>query len=149
MFYPFANYQKKIGKILIKKGVVLSTAESCTGGLISSLLTDVSGKAKEKYLFVSAETLNNYGSVSEQTAKEMALGILKQTDADYALGITGIAGPTGGTAKKPVGLCYVGLANDKEVIVKKILMPKFLPRKIMKFFFAKRALFYLKEFLEV
>ena len=163
MYCPFVNYEKKIGKILIKKGGVLSTSESCTGGLISSLLTDVSGsseyikanfvtyanEAKEKYIFVSAETLEKYGAVSEQTAKEMALGIIKQTGADYALGITGIAGPTGGTKDKPVGLCYVGVADDERVVVKKILMPSFLPRRFMKFCFAKKALYYLKEFLEV
>ncbi len=163
MYCPFVNYEKKIGKILIKKGAVLSTSESCTGGLISSLLTDVSGsseyikanfvtyanEAKEKYIFVSAETLEKYGAVSEQTAKEMALGIIKQTGADYALGITGIAGPTGGTKDKPVGLCYVGVADEERVVVKKILMPSFLPRRFMKFCFAKKALYYLKEFLEV
>ena len=163
MFCPFINYEKKIGKILIKKGAVLSTSESCTGGLISSLLTDISGssdyikanfvtysnEAKEKYLFVSTETLEKFGAVSENTAREMALGIIKQTGTDYSLGITGIAGPTGGSEEKPVGLCYVGIADKQKVIVKKILMPSFLPRKFMKFCFAKKALFYLKEFLEV
>ena len=163
MFCPFINYEKKIGELLLKNKGVLSTSESCTGGLISSLLTDVSGsseyiksnfvtysnEAKEKYLFVSSETLNNYGAVSEQTAKEMALGLLKQTNADYALGITGIAGPTGGTKEKPVGLCYLGIANKERVVVKKILMPSFLPRRFMKLCFAKKALFYMKEFLEV
>ena len=163
MFCPFVNYEKKIGEALIKKRAVLSTSESCTGGLISSLLTDVSGssdyikanfvtysnESKEKYIFVSAETLENYGAVSEQTAKEMALGIIKQTGSDYSLSITGIAGPTGGTKEKPVGLCYIGLADKEKFVVKKILMPSFLPRKFMKFCFAKKALFYLKEFLEV
>lgn len=162
MCYPFVNYEKKISKILIEKGLVVSTAESCTGGLISSLLTDVSGssafiksnfvtyanEAKEKYLFVSSATLEKYGAVSEQTAKEMALGLIKQTYADFSLCITGIAGPTGGTKEKPVGLCYVGMAKKDKVVVKKILLPSFVPRKIMKFFFAKKALFYLYEFLE-
>ena len=164
MFCPFINYEKKIAEILIKKGLTVTTAESCTGGLISSLLTDVSGSSafikanfvtyaneiKEKYLFVSSETLEKYGAVSEQTAKEMASGLLKQTGYDIAVGITGIAGPAGGSKEKPVGLAYVGIANNNnDVIVKKILMPSFLPRKFMKFCFAKKALFYLKEFLEV
>ena len=86
--------------------------------------------------------------MSEQTAKEMVQGLLKQTKADYTLGITGIAGPTGGTKEKPVGLCYVGLANKEKIVVKKIMMPSFLPRKLMKFLFAKKALYYLYEFME-
>ncbi|MBQ7449850.1 CinA family protein [bacterium] len=162
MFCPFINYEKKAGKLLSEKKLVISTAESCTGGLISSLLTDISGssdyiksnfityanEAKEKYLFVSSDTLEKYGAVSEQTAKEMAKGLLKQTNSDCSLGITGIAGPTGGTKEKPVGLCYIGIANKDKIVVKKVLMPSFLPRRFMKFCFAKKALYYLKEFLE-
>ena len=162
MFYPFVNYEKMIAKILIKKELTVATAESCTGGLISSLLTDVSGsssyiklnfvtysnEAKEKYLFVSSETLNKYGAVSEQTAYEMSKGLLKQAQTDFAVGITGIAGPTGGSKEKPIGLAYVGIAYNNEVIVKKILMPAFLPRKFMKFCFAKKALLYFEEYLK-
>lgn len=156
------NYEKKIAKVMIKKNMVLSAAESCTGGLISSLLTDVSGsssfiksnfvtysnEAKEKYLFVPNQTLQKYGAVSEQTAREMAQGLLKQTEANVAIGITGIAGPLGGSKEKPVGLAYVGIADKKEVKAYKILVPKFYPRKFIKFCFAKSALKYLLDFIE-
>ena len=159
MFCIFENYEKEIAKFLIRKNLTAAAAESCTGGLISSLLTDVSGssayiksnfvtysnEAKEKYLFVSKETLEKYGAVSEQTAYEMAEGLLKQTEANFALGITGIAGPTGGSKEKPVGLAYLGVACKAETVVKKILMPAFLPRKFMKFCFAKKALYYLNK----
>ena len=162
MFCPFINYEKKIGNMLIRKGKTLSCAESCTGGLISSLLTDVSGssayiksnfvtysnEAKEKYLFVSDKTLETYGAVSEQTAYEMADGLLKQAQTDFAISITGIAGPTGGSKEKPVGLAYAGIACKNETVVKKFLLPSFLPRKFMKFCFAKKTLLYLEEYLE-
>ena len=162
MCFLLINSEKKIAKILNKKSYTISTAESCTGGLISSMLTDISGssnfvkanfvtyanEAKEKYLFVKNETLEKYGAVSEQTAFEMAEGLKKQTNSDVTVGITGIAGPTGGSKEKPVGLAYVGISNGEKTIVKKIQMPSFLPRKFMKYCFAKKAFYYLKEFLE-
>ena len=161
MFNLVKNYEKIIAKRLINKELTLSCAESCTGGLISSLLTDISGssafikenfvtysnEAKEKYLFVDKKIIEEFGAVSEQTAFKMAEG-LKQGNADIALGITGIAGPTGGSGEKPVGLAYVGIANKDKVSVYKILMPKWLPRKFMKYCFAKKALSYLLKFLE-
>ena len=157
MFCPFINYEKKIAKILLKNNLTVSTAESCTGGLISSLLTDISGssayikinfitysnEAKEKYLFVSPETLKAYGAVSEQTAYEMAEGLLKQSETDYAISITGIAGPTGGSIEKPVGLAYVGIACKNEIVVKKILMKLSLKRDMMKLYFGRKALYFL------
>ena len=162
MFNPFRNYEKKIAKLLINKELALSCAESCSGGLISSMLTDISGssafiivnfvtyanEAKEKYLFVDKKILEEYGAVSEQTAFQIAEGLLKQGNTDIALGITGIAGPTGGSREKPVGLAYVGIANKDKVSVYKILMPKWLPRKFMKYCFAKKALSYLLKFVE-
>ena len=162
MFFLLINSEKKIAKILNKKSYTISTAESCTGGLISSMLTDISGssnfvkanfvtyanEAKEKYLFVKNETLEKYGAVSEQTAFEMAEGLKKQTNSDVTVGITGIAGPTGGSKEKPVGLAYVGISNGEKTVVKKIKMPSFLPRKFMKYCFAKKTFYYLKEFLE-
>ena len=162
MCFLSVNFEKKIAKILNKKSYTISIAESCTGGLISSMLTDISGssnfikanfvtyanEAKEKYLFVKNETLEKYGAVSEQTALEMAEGLKKQTKADVAVGITGVAGPTGGSKEKPVGLAYVGISNNKKTVVKKIKMPSFLPRKLMKYCFAKKALSYVIKFLE-
>ena len=162
MFFLFNNYEKKIAKILIQNKMTLSTAESCTGGLISSLMTDVSGssnfiksnfvtysnEAKQKYLKVQKETIEEYGAVSEQTAKEMAEGLIFQSGTNFAIGITGIAGPTGGSKEKPVGLAYVGITDGKNIVVEKLLMPKWFPRRIMKFCFAKKALYFLLKYLE-
>ncbi len=163
MCYIFKNYEKKIIKSLSDKGLTVSSAESCTGGLISSILTDISGssdviksnfvtyanEAKEKYLFVSNKTLEQFGAVSEQTAKEMAEGLLKQSSTNISIGITGIAGPTGGSKEKPVGLAYIGISDNNKTEVKKILLPKWFPRKFMKFCFAKKALLYLNEFINI
>ena len=109
-----------VGKLLAK-GYTVTTAESCTGGLIAATLINVSGvseiyregyityanESKEKLLGVKGETLRNYGAVSEQTAYEMAAGAAKNAGADAALVSTGIAGPSGGTKEKPVGLVYL------------------------------------------
>ena len=98
---------EKLAKILIEKNLVISTAESCTGGLVSSMLTDISGssaytklnfvtysnEAKHKILGVSSETLEIFGAVSEECAKEMAEGLMNKTNCDIALCTTGIAGP--------------------------------------------------------
>ncbi|SDB09540.1 CinA family protein [Eubacterium oxidoreducens] len=103
----------------------VSTAESCTGGLIAAELTSVAGSSsyfqegyitysndiKEKNLGVSHETLERYGAVSEYTCKEMLLGLLHRTSSDYGIAVTGIAGPGGGTEKKPVGLVYIGCGS--------------------------------------
>ena len=110
-------------QLLVKKGLKLSTAESCTGGLISAAITAVSGSseifdegictyansAKMKYLGVPEEILEKHGAVSEQTALAMAKGMAKQSGSDIAVSVTGVAGPTGGTEEKPVGTVYVGL----------------------------------------
>ena len=110
-------------KLLVKNKLKISTAESCTGGLISAAITAVSGSsdvfdegictyantAKMKYLNVPVQTLEKYGAVSEQTALAMAKGMAEQSGSDIALSVTGIAGPTGGTSEKPVGTVYVGI----------------------------------------
>lgn len=114
-----------VSEILTTKTLKLATAESCTGGLISTLITDRSGsselfdrgfvtysnQAKIDLLGVSPLTLDKFGAVSEETAKEMALGTLKNSQADLAISVTGVAGPTGGTKDKPVGLVYIGFAR--------------------------------------
>lgn len=121
---------------LKKKKKRIAFAESCTGGLISKRITDVSGasevfgygfvtyanEAKENLLGVESSTLEAYGAVSEQTAKEMALGTLSASGADIAVSVTGIAGPTGGTEDKPVGLVYMGVATKDTCFVKKLLL---------------------------
>ena len=140
----------------------VATAESCTGGLISQKITALSGSSsvfdcgvcsysneiKTKVLGVDKHTLDTLGAVSAEVAMQMSYGVRKLSESDVAISTTGIAGPTGGTKEKPVGLCYIGIANKDKIVVKKVLMPSFLPRRFMKFCFAKKALYYLKEFLE-
>ena len=108
-------------------GLMVSTAESCTGGLIAGALTEISGssavvdrgfvtytnEAKMDMLGVGAETLTGFGAVSRQTALQMAHGALFRSRADFAVAVTGIAGPGGGTPEKPVGLVFIGIASRK------------------------------------
>lgn len=117
---------------LASRGLKVTTAESCTGGMISGTLVNAPGasdvlneayitysnEAKERLVGVSHETLETYGAVSEQTAREMAEGAAKAAKADAALSATGIAGPGGGTPQKPVGLVYIGcfLCGETEVL---------------------------------
>ncbi len=114
-----------IGKLLKEQGAMLATAESCTGGLVARRITETSGSSvyfkggivaysneiKQQLLGVKHETLEQYGAVSEQTAKEMAFGCLNVMGADYAIATTGIAGPTGGSDEKPLGLVYIAVAK--------------------------------------
>jgi len=123
------SLEKKSGKLLRERGLQLALAESCTGGLLGHRVTNVSGsseyfsggvvaysyEAKVKTLGVSWDTLNGFGAVSSETVIEMARGARKLMDADIAVSVSGIAGPGGGTADKPVGTTWVGLAtNDGE-----------------------------------
>ena len=119
---------------LKKQNKTLGLAESCTGGWLSKIITDVSGASavynggicsysnsvKMKLLGVSEETLRLYGAVSEQTAREMALGARKALGTDVGVGITGIAGPLSDNTNKSVGLIYVAVAFDDTVIVKEL-----------------------------
>ena len=127
---------KSLEECLVEKlahlGLTITTAESCTGGLIAGTLVNVSGasdvlnegyvaysnEAKERLAGVSHDTLEAYGAVSEQTAREMAEGAAKAAKADVGLSSTGIAGPGGGTAEKPVGLVYVGCSVRGKTQVK-------------------------------
>lgn len=118
--------------LLDDKHLHISSAESCTGGLFAALITDVPGaadvlneafvtyanSAKVKHLGVKQETLDTVGAVSRETAYEMATGLHERTGADVCVGITGIAGPTGGTKEKPVGLVYAGIyINGKTEVI--------------------------------
>ncbi|MCY4071227.1 MAG: CinA family protein [Chloroflexi bacterium] len=121
---------RQVGAALNQAGLTVCTAESCTGGLILSSLTDVAGssayvegglvtysnEAKIKMLGVRETTLVEVGAVSAATAGEMACGVRSVFDTDYALSVTGIAGPGGGTGEKPVGLTYIGLAGREGLI---------------------------------
>lgn len=126
------NLEERIVKELRERKFTITTAESCTGGLLAGRLLNVSGasevyneghitysnEAKERLLGVSHSTLETYGAVSTKTAEEMALGAAKAAQAEVGLSTTGIAGPGGGTLDKPVGLIYVGCAVNGVVTVK-------------------------------
>lgn len=115
---------------LKEKGLTAATAESCTGGLVAKKITDLAGvsevfvggvvsyanSVKEKILGVSAETLEKYGAVSEETAKEMCEGVRRATGADVGVSTTGIAGPTGGSAEKPVGTVCFGISTAGQTL---------------------------------
>jgi nicotinamide-nucleotide amidase len=119
--------------MLRERNLTISTAESCTGGLIAQRITSVSGAsdvfhlgavtygndAKQSLLGVSAKTLFQHGAVSAETAREMATGIRAKAGSDFGIAVTGIAGPTGGTADKPVGLVYIALADSGGVHVRR------------------------------
>ncbi|NLV37477.1 MAG: competence/damage-inducible protein A [Clostridiaceae bacterium] len=121
-------------KLLLESGMTLALAESCTGGLLASKLTDIPGisavfdrsivtysnRSKVEELGVSQQTLDLYGAVSEQTAREMAEGIRKASNTDIGISITGIAGPAGATAEKPVGLVYTALSDCNGTDVKRL-----------------------------
>lgn len=124
---------EEVVKMLKNAGMTVTTVESCTGGLLSGTLVDVAGVsevlnqayvtyangAKQSLVGVKAETLEAYGAVSEQTAREMAEGGAKAANADAALAVTGIAGPDGGTAEKPVGLVYIGCHVNGNTVVER------------------------------
>ena len=124
---------EEVVKMLKNAGMTVTTVESCTGGLISATLVDVAGasavlnqayvtyanEAKQSLVGVKTETLEAYGAVSEQTAREMAEGGAKAANADAALAVTGIAGPDGGTPEKPVGLVYIGCHVNGNTVVER------------------------------
>ena len=124
--------EDKVVAKLLEKGYTVSTAESCTGGLLAGTILNVSGasgvynegyitysnEAKERLVGVTHQTLEQYGAVRSQTAKEMAEGAAKAAQAEIGLSTTGIAGPSGGTPEKPVGLIYIGCHVNGETYVK-------------------------------
>ncbi|WP_457679823.1 CinA family protein [Thermovibrio sp.] len=125
----------ELKELLTKKGLTLSTAESCTGGLVAARVVNAPGsseyfmggvvaydnKVKMKVLGVKTETLLKFGAVSEETAREMVLGVKELLQTDCAVSTTGIAGPTGGTPQKPVGLVYIGVSVKGRVEVYKFV----------------------------
>ena len=128
--------QELVVRELAKRGKRLATAESCTGGLISKRITEVSGASevfdcgvcsyanfiKHKLLGVKNETLDTVGAVSSETAAQMSEGVRRLAGADYGVSATGIAGPTGGTAEKPVGLVYISVSSGDDIRVVKALL---------------------------
>jgi len=141
-----------IVRLLTEKGKTLALAESCTGGYIANRITNVSGSsavflggvvsysndAKRRFLGVKAETLAKHGAVSEAVAREMAEGVRRETGADFALAVTGIAGPTGGTVEKPVGTVFIALAAANGTEVKQNLNQ--YDRETFKFLTSQQAL---------
>lgn len=127
------SVNEELVKALADKKMTVSTAESCTGGLISKLITDVSGssdvfgygfvtyanEAKMKILGVWDEALSQYGAVSRPVAVLMSRGARRVSKSDMAVSVTGIAGPGGGTAEKPVGLVYISLSTPDGTICRK------------------------------
>ena len=121
--------EKELVLKLIEKGYKIATAESCTGGMVASTIVNVpmaskvfdesvvtySNEAKIKYLGVDLKTIEKHGVVSEEVASEMAVGVSKASGANVGVGITGIAGPTGATATKPVGMVCFGFMIDGKV----------------------------------
>ncbi len=157
----FLTREKKISKILLEKQIHLSIAESCTGGLVSSRLTDIAGssgyifqnfvtyanEAKENLLGVNTATIQKYGVVSYEAAKEMAKGLLNKYNCSLAAAITGIAGPAGGSKEKPVGLVYMAIANKNTCETFKFQAPSLLYRRLMKYEFSNKMLDFLYKFL--
>jgi competence/damage-inducible protein CinA C-terminal domain len=129
------NIEEVVARLLIEKKLTISTAESCTGGMIASYLINYPGisevflegavtysnEAKHNRLGVNNDILNQYGAVSEETAREMAIGIAKTANTDVSIVTTGIAGPEGGTLEKPVGLVFIGVYVQGKVTIKKCL----------------------------
>jgi len=125
--------EKLIGNRLRKKGCTLSIAESCTGGLICDRITDVprssdyfmggmvtySNESKAKHLGIPLDDIKKYGAVSPQVARKMAQGVRKAFNTTFGLSTTGVAGPTGGTKRSPIGRVFIGLAIGRRIWVKK------------------------------
>ncbi len=124
---------KKILKIFTERKIKIAVAESCTGGYISHMMTNISGaskvfergivvysnEAKIHLLSVDPETIAEHGAVSEIVARQLAKNVKEQSNVDIGIGVTGIAGPKGATPGKPLGLVYIGFSTEKETIVKK------------------------------
>lgn len=125
------SVEKTLVNAFVRTKKTFSCAESCTGGLISKKITDISGASemflggvvsyandvKARVLGVSEEALKNVGAVSKEVAAQMALGVMKLMSSDYAVSVTGIAGPGGGTDKKLVGLVYIAAASKEHSLV--------------------------------
>lgn len=149
--------EEVIGKLLSESGKTVSIAESCTGGLVSERLTEVSGssayfietavtyanEAKIRTLKIAPELIENFGAVSKEVAEAMAKGMREKAGTDYAVSITGIAGPTGGTEEKPVGLVFIGFADDAQVKSFRIVLPG--DRYLIRWRASQAALDYLRR----
>jgi nicotinamide-nucleotide amidase len=161
---PFSDASLDLTRTIIDRctrlGLTVATAESCTGGLIIACLTDVPGssavidrgfvtysnQAKQELLGVPADMLDAHGAVSAEVAAAMATGAKKQAGVDLAIAVTGIAGPGGGTAEKPVGLVYLALAAGERVQTVREIFPG--DRRAVRSATLKRALVLIEEALD-
>jgi len=151
----------QIAKILTRKKLTLSVCESCTGGMLGSMLTNIPGsskyflggiiaysnEAKEKIVGVKTQTLKKYGAVSTEVAAAMAKGVQKKFKSDIGMGITGIAGPTGSSKDKPVGLMYIAIASQEKISVGKYLFAG--SRTMIRVKTCLKSLLLLKKILSV
>lgn len=124
---------EKLIKEFTRKNFLLAIAESCTGGYVSHMITNISGasnvfergivcysnKSKIELLNVDPKSIETWGAVSETVARQLAYNVRILSNVDIGIGITGIAGPTGGTSEKPVGLVYIGFSKEEETIIEK------------------------------
>jgi len=147
---------KKIIEEFTEKNILIAIAESCTGGYISHMITNISGssevfergvvcysnQAKIDLLNVNPKSIEKFGAVSDSVANQLATNIRKLSNVDIGIGITGIAGPTGGTPEKPVGLVYIGFSTKKETNVMKFTF------KTDRIDFKKKVLEKILQFLE-
>lgn len=144
----------EVAAFLREQNKTVSTAESCTGGLVAKMLTDLPGSsayflagviaysnsAKERLLGVAGELLEGYGAVSREVAEAMALGCRSGCGSDYAVAVTGIAGPSGGTSQKPVGLVFIAVASQTGCWVEELHLDSTLSRHQIRESAACRAL---------
>ena len=151
--------EKTIGNCLRERGWTLSIAESCTGGLICDRITDVSGssdyfeggmvtysnESKAKYLGIPLDYIKRYGAVSPQVARKMAQGVRKAFNTTFGLSATGVAGPTGGTKRSPIGRVFIGFANGRRTWVRRENLKG--SRREIKRKAAERSLEFLYEIL--
>ena len=155
----FLERIEKIIQLFTEKRISLSLAESCTGGYISHMITNVSGsskvlergivsysnQAKIELLKVDPQDIENFGAVSEQVAKQMAENIRIQSRVDIGIGVTGIAGPTGDTPTKPLGLVYIGYSTEEITFVKKFVFQS--DRLVFKDKVLNEVLTYLENYI--
>lgn len=152
---------EKIAEQLNQRGEKLCTAESCTGGLIAKTLTDLAGSsdwfdrgfvtysnaAKTDMLAVPAQLIERYGAVSEAVASAMLNGALQHSEADYAISVTGVAGPGGGSEEKPVGTVWIGVGSENQQIVRRYVFDG--DREAVRLATLETALASLNDMLEV